>query len=140
MEIDAQIIFIPLLAHLLLVFGLLIKLGIEKNKAVQSNLVDRARTALDRRAWPDAVIKVSNCVDNQFQVPMLFYALTMTAYLTEHTAPVVIVLLSLFVVSRYVHAYIHITSNHVPSRFRAFLAGTLLLLILTLWQLFSFFH
>jgi len=139
MSPDSPLIFLPLLAHLLLVFALFIKLGIEKSKAVDARQVDRAAAALDKRAWPDAVMKVSNNIDNQFQVPMLFYALTFVAYLTQHTSALMIGLLGLFVVSRYVHAYIHITSNYVPHRFRAFLAGILLLLALTVWQVIRLF-
>lgn len=137
MTTEPSLIFIPLLFHVLLVFGLYIKLGMEKGKAVSAKRVDRAAAALDNRAWPEAVLKVSNNIDNQFQIPMLFYALTFVAYLTEQTNAVMITLLGVFVASRYIHAYIHINSNYVPYRFRAFTAGTLLLLGITLWLLYA---
>jgi hypothetical protein len=41
----------------------------------------------------------------------------------------------LFVVSRLVHAYIHLTSNHVGRRFAAFAASALVLLIM--WVIFA---
>lgn len=137
MPTENTLIFVPVLAHMLLVFALFIKLGIEKTKAVRAGQVDRALAALDSQAWPEPVRKVSNSIDNQFQLPMLFYALSFIAYLSGHGGPVVVALLGLYVVSRYVHAYIHITSNYVPQRFRAFLAGTLLLLALSIMQLLS---
>ncbi len=139
MSVNPQWIFIPVLAHLLLVFALFIKLGIEKSKAVKARQVDRAEAALDNRVWPEAVMKVSNNIDNQFQVPMLFYALSFIAYLTEDANALMIGLLAAFVLSRYIHAYIHTSSNHVPHRFRAFLVGILILLALTLWQLIALF-
>ncbi|MNC97232.1 hypothetical protein D3C83_148270 [compost metagenome] len=40
------------------------------------------------------------------------------------------VLAWLFVVSRYVHAFIHLTSNHVIRRFFAFATGATIVLVL----------
>ncbi len=133
MNLDPQLIFLPVLAHLFLIFGLYIKLGIEKSKAVKAGQVDRTIASLDTRAWPTSVIKVSNNIDNQFQIPMIFYALTFMAFMTNNATSVVIICMGIFVLTRYVHAYIHVTSNYVPHRFRAFTMGTLLLLALTIW-------
>jgi hypothetical protein len=44
---------------------------------------------------------------------------------------------SLYVLTRYVHAYVHITSNYVPYRFQIFRAGLLILLGLTIWLIFK---
>jgi len=41
----------------------------------------------------------------------------------------------LFVVSRLVHAYIHLTSNHLGNRFAAFATGVLILLVM--WVIFA---
>ncbi len=139
MQTDSTLIFVPVLTHMLLVFALFIKLGIAKNKAVRNKQVDRAAAALDKNAWPEEVRKISNNIDNQFQVPMLFYALSFIAYLSGNSGPMVATLLGVYVASRYIHAYIHITSNHVPHRFRAFLIGTLLLLALSIMQLLALF-
>ena len=132
-----NVVFFPLLAHILLVFALYIVLGVRKSRAVKNGLVDRKVASLNTQAWTDDVIKVSNCITNQFEVPMLFYALTMVVFLTNSVSPVVVSLLSLFVLSRYVHAYVHITSNYVPYRFRAFLLGVLILLLMTVWLAFT---
>jgi hypothetical protein len=40
------------------------------------------------------------------------------------------------VLARLAHAYIHTTSNHVPTRFRVFALGVLVLLIM--WIYFAF--
>ncbi|KZZ50216.1 hypothetical protein A3759_03740 [Thalassolituus sp. HI0120] len=134
MTTEQPLIFIPLLFHILLVFYLYLKLGILKGKAIREKSVDRAAAALDNRVWPEAVIKVSNNIDNQFQIPMLFYALTFIAYLTENIDNFMLALMGCFVASRYLHTYIHISSNYVPYRFWSFAAGALLLLLITLLQ------
>lgn len=137
MHPDAKYIFLPLLAHMLLVFALFIKLGIEKTKAIRAGQVNRAAAALDNTVWPEGVRKVSNNIDNQFQVPMMFYALSFIAYLSGSSGPVTLAMLGLFAASRYAHAYIHITSNYVPHRFRTFVFGTLVLLALSIMQLLA---
>ena len=139
MNLDPQSIFLPVLAHLFLVFGLYIKLGIEKSKAVKAGQVDRSAAALDPRAWPESVLKISNSIDNQFQIPVIFYALTFMAFLTNKASSLVIICMGVFVFTRYIHAYIHVTSNYVPHRLKAFLVGALLLLSLSIWLLLALF-
>ena len=137
MPMIQKLMFIPLLAHIFLVFFLFIKLGIEKSAAVKAGQVDRKKAALDNLAWPENVLKVSNNIANQFQIPMLFYALTFSLILAHSVNLIVLITMSLFVVSRYVHSYIHITSNYVPHRFKAFTFGTLLMLGVAIWQALS---
>ena len=45
-----------------------------------------------------------------------------------------VVMAWLFVVSRIVHAFIHVTSNHVGQRFAAFLVGAVILALM--WIIF----
>ena len=126
-------IFLPLLAHALLVFALYIKLGKEKSKAVKLGHVDLKEAALNPKAWPESVLKISNNIDNQFQTPVIFYALTFAFFLSDAVNIAVLSIFCLYVLSRFIHAYIHVSSNYVPNRFKAFLIGILLLLGLTVW-------
>lgn len=125
-----NLVLYPMLFHCLLVFLLLIKLGHEKTKAVKAKQVDRQKAALDNSAWPESVVKISNSLANQFQLPVIFYALSLVVYVKNPHSVVAFVLLCLFVVSRYIHAYIHTTTNYVPHRFRVFTFGALMLLAL----------
>lgn len=84
--------------------------------------------ALNKENWPDAAKKVSNAFDNQFQVPVLFYvAVGIELYLEPLWIGVL--LAWLFVLTRIVHAAIHVTSNHVIRRFFAFATGTVMLFV-----------
>jgi len=127
------------LAHVFLIFFLYIKLGVQKSAAVKAGFVDRSKAALDNRVWPENVLKVSNNIDNQFQIPMLFYALSFTLFLTNAVNLFVLVMMAVFVITRYVHSYIHVTSNYVPHRFKVFTLGTLLLLGIAIWQVICLF-
>ena len=128
-----DLIFLPVLAHVMLIFTLYMYLGILKSRAVRDGRVDRKKTALNAKAWPDPIVKVLNNLDNQFESPVIFYIICVICYLTNHVDSSLVAILSFYVLTRYMHAYIHVTSNYVPYRFKLFLVGGLILLALTLW-------
>ncbi len=128
-------IILPVLLHILLTLLLLTRLGIVKAKATATNSVNRQRAALHHDAWPNEVLQVSNNIRNQFETPMLFYALSLCLYILSEVTIVTLTLSSLYVLSRYLHAYIHITSNYVPWRLRAFTFGALILVVLLMCAL-----
>lgn len=65
----------PVLAQILLTLTMFIILGVRKVKAVKAGEVNRQQAALNNRVWPEAVVKVSNNIANQFEIPVLFYVL-----------------------------------------------------------------
>lgn len=115
-----------------------ILLGYRKAKAVKTGSVNLKATALDNKAWPDAVLKVSNNIDNQFEIPIVFFVLCLLFYGIGQVDVLVLTLAWAYVISRYVHAYVHVGSNYVPLRMRIFSVGCLILLVMTLiaaWKL-----
>ena len=132
-----NLIFLPVLAHMLLVFCLFIYLGKVKSLAVKEGAVDRKKAALNAKEWPDYVVKVSNNLANQFETPILFYMLSLMYFLSNNVSSVLLSLMSVYVVSRAIHAYIHVRSNYVPYRFKSFLFGVLLLLAMTLYLIYK---
>ena len=128
-----DLIFLPVLAHVVLIFMLYIYLGIVKSKAVKEGTIDRKKAALDPKAWPEPVVKVINNLGNQFESPIIFYIISIIYYLTNNVDSLLISVMSLYVLTRYMHTYIHVTSNFVPYRFKLFLVGVLILLALTVW-------
>lgn len=86
---------------------------------------------------PEALIQKSNNFNNLFQIPTLFYAagcLIISLGIVNQSA---IVLSWLFVISRIVHSYIHITYNHILHRIYAFMAGNLCILLLWIYILIN---
>ncbi|MDB5542089.1 MAG: hypothetical protein JWQ89_3816 [Devosia sp.] len=114
-----------------LALGLLWYLGTIRLPMVARGEVKIGDIALSREGWPERERKVSNAFDNQFQLPVLFYVACLLAI--GFGANLLEVLLALaFVVSRYVHAFIHVTTNHVVRRFWAHFAGLVVLCLLWL--------
>ena len=127
-----QIIIGAQLAHVLLVIGLFIVMGRRKFAAVAAGQVDRKKAALDKNQWPEEVQKATNCIANQFEVPVLFHVLALMAQVQGMTSAWLAGLAVFFVLTRYAHAYVHTTSNYVPHRFRIFLVGLATVLVMTL--------
>ena len=78
--------------------------------------------ALSREPWPDKAKQAANAFDNQFQLPVLLFV---AGFAVLYLGPTLfeVVLAWLFVLSRIVHAAIHVTSNHVIRRFWAYVFG-----------------
>jgi len=81
---------------------------------------------------PDRTQQIANCFENQFEKPVLFYALVVLAIITKRADLLFVVMEWLFVASRVAHAYVFTTSNYVPLHGQFFIAGTILLLFIYL--------
>jgi len=125
-------IFWPVLVQIMITIGGFMLLGVRKARAVKSDSVDLAKTALDNDAWPDDVLKVSNNIRNQFQVPVLFYVLCFMFYSIDAVNVAVVYLAWAFVISRVIHAYIHMSSNYVPARFGVFTIGFVIMTLMVI--------
>jgi hypothetical protein len=95
----------------------------------------RARDiALREPNWPPQVLQVVNAYQNQLELPLLFYVLTILAWNTRHADLVFVLLAWVFVVLRLVHAYVHVTSNHLRWRASFFIASAIVLALM--WAIF----
>ena len=136
----SNMILLPALAQVLLTLVVYAALAVAKSRAIKDGLVDLDRRALHDDAWPDSVMKISNNIRNQFELPVLFYALTIILWQLRETGGVAQSLAWLFVASRLVHACIHIGSNYVPARRKIFMFGCVVVLAMTgvaAWAVFA---
>lgn len=131
---DNKIIFLPVIVQIALTLWLYVYLGVAKARAVKAGEVNEARRALYDDAWPESVLKVNNCIRNQFEVPVLFYVLIGVLWSTGAINIVVHVAAWLFVLSRIVHAVVHTGSNFVPLRRRIFMFGCSVLIGITIFS------
>ena len=125
----------PLFVQVALTFVLLFWMGRERFASVRAGQVRVKEIALGERNWPARVQQIANTFHNQFEVPMLFYALVALALLTRQADLLFVLMAWIFVAARLVHAYIYTTSNVVIRRFQAFMAGTTVLMLM--WVIFA---
>ena len=130
-----QMVLLPVFVQVALTFALLFWMASVRTRGVRRGETKIRDIALGQSAWPDRTQQISNCYDSQFQVPLLFYVLVILAWITKQADLIFVVMAWIFVLSRLTHAYIHTTSNHVPTRFRIFAVGVLLLLLM--WIIFA---
>ena len=123
-----NMILLPVLAQVLLTIIVYGTLVLAKAKAMKGGLVDLDRRALHDDAWPENVMKINNNIRNQFEVPVLFYVLTILLWQLNQTGVLAQSLAWLFVASRLVHAYIHTGSNYGPLRRNVFMFGCVVVL------------
>jgi hypothetical protein len=126
----------PVLAQVLLTFVLYVLTARARGAALRARRVRVGEIALSTEPWPDDVKKFSNNLHNQFEAPVLFYVLCGVATYVGATGTLIVVLAWLFVVSRVVHAAIHVTTNRVRYRFYAFAFGLTVLALL--WVILVF--
>jgi hypothetical protein len=129
-----QMVFGPVFAMVALTFGLMFWMASARTRAIKRGEVKIRDMALGQSVWPVREQQVSNAYHNQFQLPLLFYVLVILAYLTRHADLLFVLMSWVFVVLRYFHAYVHVTSNHVPNRFMVFAVGAVLLL--AMWVIY----
>ncbi len=123
-------IFLPVLAQVALTLGVYVSLIRTKIRAMRTGEVDMARRALHDDAWPDSVMKINNNIRNQFELPVLFYVLCVALWALDSVGIVELAAAWAFVLSRFVHCFVHIGSNYVPARRRAFTVGWVILVVM----------
>lgn len=132
---SVPMILLPVFVLIALTFALAVWMGYERNRAIYAKEVRIKDIALTKESWPARAKQVSNAYHNQFELPVLFYALVALALITKKADLIFVVLSWVFVLSRLVHAYIHTTSNRVPRRFFAYVVGLVVLLVM--WAIFA---
>jgi len=128
-------VFLPLFVEVALTLGLGIWMGLRRNRDIRSRAVAVDSIALGERKWTTRTTQVMNCYTNQFELPVLFYALTILAWITHHADLIFVVMAWIFVISRLVHATIHTTSNVVAHRGLVFAVGAAVLT--AMWVIFA---
>jgi hypothetical protein len=127
-------IFWPLLAQVLLVYLVYVLLGIRRRSALTSGRATPDQFRENRNEPPESLF-VCNNLKNQFQLPVLFYVVVLCIYVTHGNTILTLALAWIFVVLRYLHAFVHVTSNDLRLRSPLFGLGYVVLGIL--WIIFA---
>jgi hypothetical protein len=125
-----QMILLPVFVQVALTFALLFWMAFARRASLKRGETKVRDIALRQSAWPEKPTQISNCYDSQFQIPVLFYVVVILAWIVKQADLLFVVMAWIFVLSRLLHAYIHTTSNHVPSRFNAFAVGVFVVLLM----------
>jgi hypothetical protein len=132
----AESLLYPVFVQVGLTFALLIATGASRTAAVKARQVKMQDVALGQSdLWPKRQQQIARAFQNQLETPTLFYVVVALTILMQCARPETVILSWIYVALRLVHAFIHTSSNNVPNRFRAFLAGVFVLI--ALWVLLA---
>jgi hypothetical protein len=130
-----QSVLLPVFVLVGLTFALLIGMFSTRRRALVSRETKIRDIALGQPNWPARTTQIGNCYANQFELPVLFYVLIAIALPIRHADLIIVMLSWVFVVTRFVHAGVFISSNDLGRRSMAWLAGALVLL--AMWVYFA---
>ena len=127
-------ILLPVFVQVGLMFFVLIWMGRQRAIAFKGGL-RLSDIALGQRVWPAPAQQASNSYQNQFELPVLFFALVPLAMFTHKADLLFVVMAWLFAISRIAHAYVHLGVNDVRTRARFFGLGAVVLM--AMWVIFA---
>ena len=128
-----QWLLLPAFLHVAWVMALGFRMGRARTAAIRAGRARIAEIALDNTRWPDDVRKLANNYDNQFQAPMLFYAVLPLLIVTALADAVSVVLAWAFLAGRIAHSLVHTGSNNVMRRFYGFVLSFLAVAAMWAW-------
>jgi hypothetical protein len=123
---SVQLILLPVFAQVLLTIALGLHLAVKRRIAFAQGTRWQDIAAREPN-WPRDAIVAHNAYLNQFEIPVLFYVLTILALITKQADLLFVIMAWVFVAMRYCQAAVFITTNHVPIRGAFFGIGVLVL-------------
>jgi hypothetical protein len=128
-------LLLPVFVQVALTFALMAWMWKHRMAALRERTVTYKDIALREPAWPPRATQIANCFHNQFELPVLFYAVVAFILITSTNSFVFVLLAWVFVLARLVHFYIHTGSNVVPQRFFAIVVSAIALFLM--WLIFA---
>jgi hypothetical protein len=127
-------VLLPLFVLVLLTFVLGMWSAYLRVQAVRSREVKPSDVSLRELNWPPQVMKITHAFQNQLELPMLYYVLTILAWITRQADLLFLMLAWVFVVLRLLHAAVHVTSNNLAQRGLLFISSGIVLAVM--WVIF----
>jgi hypothetical protein len=123
-----QAVLSPLFVEVILTFALMLLMGALRQGDYSSGAVKWQDIALKQSNWPARTTQAAHSFSNQFELPVLFYVLTILEWVTRHAGYLFVVLAWVFVICRVLQAYVHVTNNHVRVRGAFYSVGAVVLM------------
>lgn len=117
----------PSLALILWIFIVLVIMFLRRKTAFANKQVRMADVAVSTAAYPEPARLAAANFSNQFETPLIFFALIMLAMEVGATNYIMAALAWAFVATRVVHTLVHVGSNDLHIRATVFAIGAAVL-------------
>jgi hypothetical protein len=124
---SGETIFWPILAQVALTFAIYVLVSVRRVGAIKSGTTKPSDYRIPI-VEPDSSATAIRSLNNQFELPILFYVCCMTLYMLGSVSVVTLALAWAFVFSRLLHAFEHVTTNRLKYRRPLFIVGFVILL------------
>lgn len=130
---NSTAIFWPAILQALVTLWMYVPMSKARIGAVKTGKAKVSDFGLPDKDEPAESRQKVNALNNQYELPVLFFAVVLSAYVTD-TADLVMVLLAwLFAISKTVHSYVHATTNPVGKRRKLFMVPFFTCIVMWLW-------
>ena len=130
---SVPMVLLPVFVLIGLTFALLLGMAGARRGALVGGQTKIRDIVMGQPNWPTRATQIGNCFKNQFELPVLFYILIAIALPLRHADLIIVLLSWVFVVTRFIHAGIFVTSNDLNQRSLAWFSGVLVLLAMWLY-------
>lgn len=127
-------LLLPVFVQVGLTFLVLLRLAMLRQMAFRAGL-NPQDVAMREPNFPPSAVQASHCYQNELELPMLFYVLAALILVTSTNSFVFVLLAWVFVLTRIVRAYVHLTVNIVRVRGPVFGLG--LVVLIAMWVIFA---
>ena len=125
-----QFVLLPLFVEVLLTFGVMFGMMYFRTSTLRSGQTRFEDISLREPNWPRRATQFGYSFANQFELPVLFYVLTILVIVTHHADLLFVLLAWIFVLMRVLQAVVHVTNNNVRMRGTYYGVGALILFIM----------
>lgn len=115
-------IFWPVLAQVLLTYVIYVIMSSRRIGAVKAGLAKPSDFKVPS-IEPESSATAARNLSNQFELPVLFFAASLSLFVTGGAGVAAVVVAWAFVLARVAHCYVHITSNRIRIRRQLFTVG-----------------
>ena len=123
------LILYPAISMMILALFLYVKNYLDNVKARKSDSIKFSYFKTYQGEVPDYVAVSRQTLKNQFELPIFFYFLISIILIFDKVSQLDLILAWIFVISRYLHCFIRLSSNHVPHRAKVFQLGMIILIV-----------
>jgi hypothetical protein len=128
-------VLLPLFVQIALTFALMLGMMSLRTSSLLGGETRWADIAMREPNWPRRATQFAYAFGNQFEIPLLFYVLTILEIITRHADVLFVAMAWVFVVLRILQALVHVTSNNV--RHRGAFFGISAIVLLIMWVIFA---
>lgn len=127
---SVRFVLLPLFVEVLLTFGVMFGMMYFRTSTLRRGETRLADISLREPNWPRRATQFGYAFANQFELPVLFYVLTILVIITRHADLLFVLLAWIFVLMRVLQAVVHVTNDNVRMRGAYYGVGALILFIM----------